>query len=78
MVLQPRETFVIGESYKPGKEPSGTISSRDNFVIGSRHGGSSYSDVVNSRNDQQKSPRSGSVIIGANYRRKRSFFLPFF
>lgn len=77
---EPRETFVIGESYKPGTEQ---ITSRgtqnNNFVIGSRHTGS-YSDVVSGRGSTSGSPRSGSSIIGATYRRRRhlSQNFPFF
>jgi len=70
---EPREVFVIGESYKPGKEQ---ISSRgsapsNNFVIGSRHTGGS-STGHSSRSQTSGSPRSSSAsVIGATYRRRR-------
>jgi len=81
---EPRETFVIGESYKPGKDS--TISARGSapsgvFVIGSRHSGagaksSSQSSGYSGSSASRGSPRA-TTVIGANYRKKRQITLPF-
>jgi len=80
---EPRETFVIGESYKPGKDS--TISARGSapsgvFVIGSRHSGagaksSSQSSGYSGSSASRGSPRA-TTVIGANYRKKRQITLP--
>jgi len=78
---EPRETFVIGESYKPGKDQTSPRSSAPSgvFVIGSRHGGagatSSRSSGHSTSASHRGSPRA-STVIGANYRKKRHL-LPF-
>merc|ERR1711963_1349337 len=81
---EPRETFVIGESYKPGKDS--TISARGSapsgvFVIGSRHSeagakSSSQSSGYSGSSASRGSPRA-TTVIGANYRKKRQITLPF-
>merc|ERR1711994_319322 len=61
---EPRDIFVIGESYNRGNpEPRTSQSSSNVFVIGSRHGGATSSTSGRTSN-------SGTVI-GAGYRRKR-------
>jgi len=68
---EPRDIFVIGESYNRGNpEPRTSQSSSNVFVIGSRHGGATSS--TSGRTSTSGSPRSNSgTVIGAGYRRKR-------
>jgi len=78
---EPRDIFVIGESYKnPKEQPTSRGSAPSNtFVIGSRHGvnsGGSYGGASKGRSPtREASPRSTSVI-GSRYR-KRRHLVPF-
>jgi len=80
---EPRDIFVIGESYKPGSKEQpqsrGPSVSSNTFVIGSRHGAASkggYGGASKGRSPSKGTPRSASSVIGATYR-KRRHLLPF-
>jgi len=74
---EPRDTFVIGESYNRGKptgQTQGRKASSNVFVIGSRHGGASgRPSSTSSRKHTSGAPRS--TVIGASGRYKRD--IPF-
>merc|ERR1712018_689092 len=73
---EPRDTFVIGESYNRGKptgQTQGRKASSNVFVIGSRHGGASgRPSSTSSRKHTSGAPRS--TVIGASGRYKRYSF----